>query len=167
MCVCLATRSLELTGRIRVFNHAAQSPDPALARGVVHIPTDNMSLLIQQRLTTLTTILLTHPTTEVRMATLGWHSHHPITNHEHTLFTRLLALLYSPFPDEYALAAKVVFSIYTGNDATLVGYAIKSLLGNRPALQIICETFSSTFANIGNISSPRRRPFWLPYPKTG
>jgi hypothetical protein len=81
------------------------------------------------------------------MATLEWRSQHPVTDHEHTLFTRLLALLNSPFPDECALAAKAVFSIYTGNDATLVGDAIKGLLSNRRALQMICETFSSALAN--------------------
>lgn len=130
-----------------IFTRAAQSPDPALARGVVHIPADSMSSLIQQRLTKLTAILLTHPATEVRMATLGWRSQHPVADHDHTLFTRLLALLNSPFPDECALAAKVVFSVYTGNDATLVGDAIKSLLSNRRVLQMICKTFSSTLAN--------------------
>ncbi len=130
-----------------VFSRAAQSPDTALARGVVHIPTDSMSPLIQQRLATLTTTLLAHPVTEVRMATLEWRSQHPISDHEHILFTRLLALLNSAFPDECALAAKAIFSLYTGNDAALVGDAIKSLLSNRRALQTICQTFLSTVAN--------------------
>ena len=130
-----------------IFTRAAQSPDTALARGVVHIPADSMSSLIQRRLTLLTMILLTHPAIEVRMATLGWRSLHPVTDHEHTLFPRLLALLNSPFPDECTLAARAVFSIYTGNDATLVGDAIKSLLSNRRVLHIVCKTFSSAVTN--------------------
>jgi hypothetical protein len=130
-----------------IFTRAAQSPDPALARGVVHIPADSMSPLTQQRLTTLTATLLTHPTTEVRMATLEWRSQHPITDHEHALFSSLLALLNSPLPDECTLAAKAVFSIYTGNDATLVGNAISGLLSNQHALRRICETSSSALVN--------------------
>jgi hypothetical protein len=130
-----------------IFTRAAQSPDTALARGVVHIPADSLSPQIQQRLTALTATLLAHPTTEVRMATLAWRSQHPLTDYEHALFTRLLALMNSPFPDECTLAAQAAFSMYTGSNALLVGEAIKGLLSQRRALQTVCTTFLGALPN--------------------
>src|SRR5260370_33236786 len=57
------------------------------------------------------------------------------------IFSHLLSLLNSNAPDECALAAKAIFAIFTGNDASLVGGAIEDLLSNRRALQIIVENF--------------------------
>ena len=126
-----------------IFTRAAQAPDTAIARGIVHLPTDNQSPIFQRRLVELTATLLAHPESEVRMATLQWRSQHPLTDHEHALFARLLALLNSPLPDECELAAKAVFGIYTGNDAILVGSALENILRNRRALQTVCSTFAT------------------------
>lgn len=126
-----------------IFTRAAQGPDIALARGVVHIPADGMSPVAQRRLATLIATLLAHPEPEVRMATLQWRSQHPLTDHDRVLLAQLLALLNSPLPDECALAAKAIFAIYTGTDAVLVGEAVRPLLSNRRALHIACTTYSS------------------------
>lgn len=125
-----------------IFTRAAQSPDTAIARGIVQLPTDNPSPLYQRRLVELTATLLDHPEPEVRMETLRWRSQHPLTDREHALFTRLLALLNSPLPDECKVAARAIYGIYTGNDAALVGQAIENILSNRRALQTICSTFA-------------------------
>ncbi|HVU68734.1 MAG TPA: hypothetical protein VHD63_16480, partial [Ktedonobacteraceae bacterium] len=114
-----------------VFTRAAQAADPALARGVVHIPVESLSPSIQPRLAELTATLLAHPATEVRIATLQWREQHPVSDHRRILFTRLLALLHSPYPDECRLAANALFAIYTGQDAALVGEALKGLLDQR------------------------------------
>jgi hypothetical protein len=102
-----------------------------------------VSPLIQQRLATLTATLLAHPASEVRMATLQWRGEHPLTDHEHVLFTRLLTLLNSPFPEECESAAQTVFETYTGNNALLVGEAFQSILSNRRALSLACAAFSA------------------------
>ena len=129
-----------------VFTRAAQSPEAALARGVVHIAADGMSPVAQRRLATLTATLLAHPEPEVRMATLQWRSQHPVTDEEQVLFVRLLTLMNSPIPDECALAARAVFATYTGNNAALVGSAVGDLLSKRRALQITIENFASTLS---------------------
>jgi len=127
-----------------VFTRAAQAPEAALARGVVHIAADGMSPVAQRRLAGLTATLLAHPEPEVRMAALQWRSQHPVTDDEQVLFARLLSLMNSPIPDECALAARAVFAIYTGNNAALVGSAVRDLLSKRRALQITIENFAST-----------------------
>ncbi len=127
-----------------VFTRAAQAPEAALARGVVHIAADGMSPVAQRRLARLTATLLAHPEPEVRMAALQWRSQHPVTDDEQILFTHLLSLMNSPIPDECALAARAVFATYTGNNAALVGSAVRDLLSNRRALQIAIENFAST-----------------------
>ncbi len=63
----------ERTETWEVFTRAAQSPEAAQARGVIHIPEDGMSPTAQRRLATLTATLLTHPEPEVRIAT------HPVS----------------------------------------------------------------------------------------
>jgi hypothetical protein len=134
-----------------VFTRAAQAPDAALARGVIHIPADGISPDAQRRLATLTAALLAHPEPDVRMATLQWRSQYPLTDDEQVLFTHLLALMNSQIKDECALAAQAIFALYTGNDAALVGRAIRELLSNRRALQISIENFAS------RLSLSRRR----------
>jgi hypothetical protein len=135
----------------QIFTRAAQSPETALARGVVHIPADGMSSLAQKRLATLIATLLTHPEPLVRIDALQRCIQHPLTDHDHTLLTNLLASMNSPLPKECSLAAQAVFATYTGNDATLIGDALRTLLSNRRALQIACEQFVST------LHSNRRR----------
>ena len=135
----------------KVFTRAAQSPEAALARGVVHIPADGMSPEAQRRLAHLTATLLAHPEPEVRMATLQWRSQHPLTDDEQILFTRLLTLMHSHIRDECAQAAQATFALYTGNNAALVGSAIRELLSNRKALQITLAKF------VGNLRISRRR----------
>ena len=134
-----------------VFTRAAQSPEAALARGVVHIPADGMSPDAQRRLAQLTATLLAHPEPEVRMAMLQWRGQYPLTDDEQVLFTHLLTLMRSQIPDECGLAAQTIFALYTGNNAALVGRVIRELLSNRKALQITLEKF------VINLRISRRR----------
>jgi len=134
-----------------VFTRAAQSPEAALARGVVHVPADGMSPDAQRRLAQLTATLLAHPEPEVRMAMLQWRGQYPLTDDEQVLFTHLLTLMRSQIPDECGLAAQTIFALYTGNNAALVGRVIRELLSNRKALQITLEKF------VINLRISRRR----------
>jgi hypothetical protein len=126
-----------------VFNRAAQASDVALARGVVHIPADGISVYAEKRLASLVAILLAHPESEVRIDVLQRCYQDPLTDNEHLLFTRLLALMSSILPDECKLAAQAVFALYTDHEAGLVGEAMLDLLSNRRALLIACQKFVS------------------------
>ena len=127
-----------------IFTQAAQSPDIALARGVVNIPADGMSLFAQRKLAALIAILLTHPELVVRMNTLQRCTQLPLTDYEFALLSKLLKSMDSPFPEECALAANAVFALYRGNDALLVGSAVRGLLTNRRALHITIDNFLPT-----------------------
>ncbi|HLZ80996.1 MAG TPA: HEAT repeat domain-containing protein, partial [Ktedonobacteraceae bacterium] len=124
-----------------IFTKAAQSPDAALARGVIYIPADGMSPLVQRRLAILLTNLLAHPEPEVRVDALKRCVQYPLTDYEHVLLTHLVKLMNSPAPGECALAAKAAFVTYRGNDASLVGDAVRNMLDNRRALHITIENF--------------------------
>jgi HEAT repeat protein len=137
-----------------IFTRAAQDADIALARGVVHIPMDGLSPFAQRQLVQLSATLLAHPATEVRMDTLQWRSQYPLTDTEQVLFTQLLALLQSPFPDEYTWSAKAIFSIYADSNPQLIGEAVRSLLNRQQALQAVCAALASTL--------PYRRSHFIP-----
>jgi hypothetical protein len=129
-----------------IFARAAQSSDTAIAQGVIHIPVNGMSPRTQHRLALLTATLLDHPDPEVRMEVLKWRSQYPLTDTGQILFSHLLALMNSAIPDECTHAARVIFAIYTGNDAALVGGAVRDLLNNRRALQITIDQFTRVLA---------------------
>ncbi|GHO88683.1 hypothetical protein [Dictyobacter formicarum] len=126
-----------------VLTQAAQSPDSAPALGVINIPVGGMSLKAQRQLTNLFTILLVHPDPEVRIATLNRCAAFPFRDPEHALHARLLQLMQSKLPDERSTAARAIFAIYTGNDATLIGNAVRQLLKDRQALQSTIDAFAS------------------------
>lgn len=126
-----------------VFEKAAQNPDSAIARGVVHIPEDGLSPDALQRLTMLTATLLGHPEHEVRVATLQWRSQHPLADYEHVLLNRLLSLLHTSSPGECENAANAIFTIYTGHEASLVGQAVRDLLRQRRSLQTVLQNFAA------------------------
>ena len=126
-----------------VFTRAAQSPDIALARGVISIPADGLSPLAQKRLATLFTTLLAHPEPAVRVEVLQRCVQSPLTDYEHALLPQLLTSLNSRLSDECKQAAMALFSLYEGKDATLVGDTIRDLLGNRRALRTVAANFMS------------------------
>jgi hypothetical protein len=134
-----------------IFMLAAQSSDVALARGVVYIPTDGMSPPTQQRLAMLLAQLLVHPEPEVRIDALQRCITYPVTDADHVLLSPLLQAMASPLPKECSSAANAVFVTYAGNDAPLIENAIRGLLTNRRALQIVIEQFLAT------LLSDRRR----------
>ncbi|WP_338257642.1 hypothetical protein [Dictyobacter halimunensis] len=124
-----------------VLTQAAHSSDSGPALGVVNIPVGGLSLKAQHRLTNLFTILLAHPEPEVRIATLNRCVAFPFRDPEHALHARLLQLMQSELPDERKTAARAVFAIYTGNDASLIGDTVRQLLPNRQALQSTLDAF--------------------------
>jgi hypothetical protein len=117
-----------------ILERAAESPDAALATMVGRIPTDRLSLPAQRRLVRLLATLGAHPTPEVRLDLLNRCMQLPVSDPDRVLLPRLLELMNSSLPAEGAAAARAVFATYSGENAQLVGEAIKSLIAHRRAL---------------------------------
>lgn len=139
-----------------VFYRAAQDTDPAIAAGVIAIPTDRLSLRAQQHLRNLIVTLLRHPDAKVRLDTLERCVSLPLSDTDRVMLPRLLDLLASSLPDESASAARAVFAMYAGNteqDAVTIGEAIAPIRSNRRALATILAALQSSL--IGNRSRLR------------
>ena len=130
-----------------IFNQAARASDIAIARGVIQIPADGLSVHAQKRLAALLATLLNHADPVVRTHVLQRCMQHPVTDTEHILLNHLSALLNSPLPGECALASRAFFAIYMGRDANLVGEAIRQLLNNRQALNIAYNNYLPSLRN--------------------
>ena len=118
-----------------IMESAAQSPDVAIAKSVVRIPSDRLSPKAQQHLLAVLALLLSHTEPEVRQATLERCTSLPINDTEKVLFPKILTALASHFPDERNVAAQALFATYTGKSAPAVSQAIAVLLPRRQALQ--------------------------------
>ncbi len=126
-----------------IFTRAAQSPDPAIARGVVRIPVYGLSPFARHQLTSLMAALLNHPLVEVRMDALQRCAQQPINDYDRLLLSRLLPLMNSELPEESQRASQAVFTTYIGRDAELAASAVRTLLANRRALSSTIATFTS------------------------
>lgn len=126
---------LERTETWSILERAAVSPDAALATIVGRIPAFGRSPDVQRRLVALLATLLTHPEPKVRLDVLKRCAQLPIADTEQILLPRLLEAMGSSLPDEVTAAAQAVFATYSGENAHLVGLAVKRLIANRRALQ--------------------------------
>jgi hypothetical protein len=132
-----------------VLNRAAADPDPAVAAGVVRIPTERLSPLAQLRLLGLIAVLLDHGDPQVRLDTLGRCRDLPLPDPDRVLLPRLLARLASPLPDECAAAARAVFATYAGateQDAAAVGQAIAVIRDDRRVLRTTLAALQSALS---------------------
>jgi hypothetical protein len=129
-----------------VLERAATDPDPAIAAGVVRIPTNRLSPLAQRRLVALIAVLLAHPDAKVRLDVLARCFDLPLPDPEGLLLPRLLACMGSCFPDEFAAAARAVFATYGGDQADVVADAIRAIRANRPTLRTAADALHATLA---------------------
>ena len=118
-----------------MLRRAAESPDSAVARGVIRIPAERVSQTAQRRLASLMGVLLAHADPAVRLETLQRCEQLPIADADRAMAPGLLGSMGSEVPDESAAAAQAVFATYAGRDAGLVGEAFTKILPNRRALR--------------------------------
>ncbi|EFH82175.1 hypothetical protein [Ktedonobacter racemifer] len=140
-----------------IFAGAARSTDVAIAKGVIHVPSDGMSPQAQGKLASLIASLLDHPDIQVRMETLKRCLSHPVNDAGRACYARLLALMDSTVPRESSFASRVVFETYTGRDAELVGETMRTLLPNRRALNTACNNFLSALPGDRKALEPTSR----------
>ncbi len=130
-----------------ILNVAARDADPAVARGVVRVFADRLSLGAQARLLGLLGALLDHPDVQVRADTLARLADAPIPDRESALLGRLLTLAASPIPDESQAAARAVFAVYAdARNAPAIGDAVRELRANRRALQTLVVALQTALA---------------------
>jgi hypothetical protein len=122
-----------------ILENAAISTDAAIATAVGRIPADRLSPLAQQQLLELLSILLAHSDQLVRLHILNRCYELPVSDPNCIILSKLLHSIDSPLPDECLAATKALLTTYSGKSALVIGDAVKSLIGNRRALQTLVE----------------------------
>ena len=126
-----------------VLSAAATDPDPAVAAGVIRIPTERLSKDSQYRLVTLLANLIAHPDPTVRLETLSRCEWLPVTDAQRLLVKPLLNAIDSIVADQSSATARAFFATYAAADPDLVRQAIVGLLGNRRTLALTLQAFLS------------------------
>ncbi|MBC8141287.1 MAG: hypothetical protein H7Y38_07575, partial [Armatimonadetes bacterium] len=129
----------------RVLLAAASDPDPAVASGVLRIPTGRLSINTGNMLRTILATALAHPDATVRMNTYSRFATEPLPDPDRVILPRLLQRLSSPLTDESAAAANAVFEMYNEKDAAAMGQAVTGTLPNRAALTAVLDVFMRRF----------------------
>lgn len=129
-----------------ILNHAATNSDPAIASGVVWIPTDRLSPLAQQNLLALMATLLSHPDALLRVQVLSRCVGLPLPDPDQMLLPLLLARLHSLLPDECDAAARAVFATYATNAAQNVDVICKTVAQVRHDRRALQATLNALHA---------------------
>ena len=129
-----------------ILHRAATDPDPAVAAGVVWIPTDRLSALAQQQLRALLVALLHHADAALRVQVLTRYAALPLADPQQALLPALLAALHSPLPDESRAAARALFASYASENAAAVAGAIGQVRDNRRVLQTALAALQTALA---------------------
>ena len=133
-----------------ILNRAATNSDPAVASGVVLIPTDRISPLAQQHLLALMAMLLSHPDALLRVQVLNRCVWLPLPDPNQVLLPLLLARLHSLLPDECDAAARAVFATYATNAAQNVDaicQTVTQVRSDRRALQATVQALHAALLN--------------------
>lgn len=117
-----------------IFNRAARDPEPDVAKGVISIPSDGMSLPTRQKHLHLLLQLLNHPIPEVRLAALQRCNSMPLQDPTNILTSRLFSLIHSPYDDECGAATRAFFTTYAKNQVELIAELYEQLIKDRKLL---------------------------------
>jgi hypothetical protein len=129
-----------------ILYHAAADPDPAVAAGVVWIPTDRLSLAVQQHVLALLATLLGHPDALLRVQVLHRFATLPLADPGRVLLPPLLARLHSPLPDEYKAAARALFATYAQQHAAAIADTVALVRPERRVLQALLQALHAALA---------------------
>ncbi|PMD40805.1 hypothetical protein L207DRAFT_566186 [Hyaloscypha variabilis F] len=124
----------------KMFTLAAADPEADVAKGVISIPIDSMSLETRQKHLNLLLILLQHPTPEVRLETLKRLTSMPLSDPENVLSERLFQLVRSEYQDEVDVAVRAIFATYARTQIPLIVALYESLVQDRKLLIRVHDT---------------------------
>jgi hypothetical protein len=122
-----------------ILRRAAADPDPAIAAGVVWLPTDRLSPAAQQQVLALLAALLGHPDALLRVQVLSRFASLPLADPGQVLLPLLLARLHSPVPDEYKSTARALFALYAGPHPAAIAETVAQVLPERRVLQALLQ----------------------------
>lgn len=126
---------------------ATTDPDPAVAAGVVWIPTERLSPAVQQQVLALLATLLGHPDALLRVQVLSRFASLPLADPDRVLLPPLLARLHSPLPDEYQAAARALFATYAVQDAAALTATVAQVRPERRVLQAVLTALHGALAS--------------------
>lgn len=140
-----------------VLDRAATSEDDAVARGVVRIPADRLSVEAQRKLSVLLATLLRHPEPRVRVEVLERLSALPILDSDRTLLPPLMHTLESQIGDERRAAGSAVFSTYAGRETEPIREAVQRFRANRRVLESLISALTAQLrSNRGQLGPTTR-----------
>ncbi len=140
-----------------VLDRAATSEDDAVARGVVRIPADRLSVEAQRKLAVLLATLLRHPEPRVRVEVLERLSALPILDSDRTLLPPLMHALESQIADERRAAGSAVFSTYAGRETEPIREAVQRFRANRRVLESLISALTAQLrSNRGQLGPTTR-----------
>ena len=139
------------------LERAAVSPDAAIAISVSRIPAERLSVDSQKRLVSLLAALLAHPDPQVRLSALERCASLPVADPERLLRTRLLLALNSRTEELVRAAANAVFATYFGEDAPVIGDALRQILPNRRALAVTTDALTAALMTNARLMAPTAR----------
>ena len=125
----------------KLFTMAAQDLDTDIARAVLNIPQDSIPSNARIQFFQILLVLLEHPSTEVRVATLQKCHELPLRDPDNLFVRRLLELLQSHIGTEAILSARILFLAYAKNQPELIGNAFRDALRNRDTLLILHQNY--------------------------
>jgi hypothetical protein len=129
-----------------ILYRAAADPDPAVAAGVVWLPTDRLSPAAQQHVLALLAALLGHPDALLRVQVLSRFVTLPLADPGRVLLPPLLARLHSPLPDEYKAAARALFATYAQQHAAAIAETVAQVRPERRVLQALLQALHTALA---------------------
>jgi hypothetical protein len=129
-----------------ILHRAAADPDPAVAAGVVWLPTDRLSPAVQQQVLALLATLLGHPDALLRVQVLSRFASLPLADPGLVLLPPLLARLHSPLPDEYQAAARALFALYAAQHAAIAA-TVAQVRPERHVLRALLQALHAALVN--------------------
>ena len=139
------------------LERAAVSPDAATAISVSRIPAERLSAANQGRLVSLLATLLAHPDPQVRLSALERCAALPVADPERLLRTRLLSALNGLAEELVRSAANAVFATYFGEDAPVIGDALRQILPKRRALAVTTDALTAALITNVRLMEPTAR----------
>lgn len=130
-----------------ILRRAAADPDPAVAAGVVWLPTDRLSPAVQQQVLALLAALLAHPDALLRVQVLNRFASLPLADPGQVLLSPLLACLHSPLPDEYNAAARALFATYAAPHPAALAETVVQVLPERRVLRALLKALHAALGS--------------------
>ncbi len=128
-----------------VFQAAARDEDPAIADGVIRIPTERLSAFSQTKLVEVLAALIAHPDPDVRLETLRRCRFLPVTDTEQKFVQPMQKAILSSDPNQTRIALEAFFYTSVKMDTVLIATSFEMFLSSRLILQEAIEAYLNLY----------------------